>query len=149
MGLPRSKAIWWSVIPILASGAYLGSRLLRPRIEDRVYSIGWQNSPPFQQKAEDGSPAGLAIDLVRDAARRRGIRLKWVWWQESSEAALRTRQVDLWPLITITPERENVIYISKPYLQHSYTLTVLAGSRYSQLEDLETASVSYAGIPIM
>jgi len=149
MRLPRSKAIWGGAVLILAPGLYLAPRLFRPHIKDRVYTIGWQNSPPFQQKAEDGSPAGLAIDLVRDAARRRGIRLQWVWCPGSSEAALRSRQVDLWPLITITPARQKVIHISKPYLQHHYTFTVLAGSRFSQVSDLESASISHLEVPIL
>src|SRR5437763_6718981 len=127
MRLLRSKTIW-SAVFLLGSATYVGSRLVRPRIVDRVYTIGWQNTPPFQQRAEDGSPAGLAIDLVRDAARRRGIRLQWVWYPDSSEAALRDHKVDLWPLITITPERQKVIHITKPYLQHDHSMAVLAGS---------------------
>ena len=55
-------------------------RPLRTRIADRVYVIGLQNVPPFQQKAEDGSPAGLAVDLVREAARRRGLLLRASHW---------------------------------------------------------------------
>jgi PAS domain S-box-containing protein len=110
--------------------------------------IGWQDVPPFQYKAEDGSPAGLAVDLIREAARRRGIRLKWQWHPGSSEAALRNRQVDLWPLITITPERRKVIHISKPYLQHDFSLLVLAGSSYFHVQDLAPASISYHGLPI-
>ena len=51
---------------------------------------------------------------------------------DNSEAALRTHKVDLWPLITITPERQKVIHITKPYLQHDYSLAVLAGSAYSR-----------------
>src|SRR5215469_9479475 len=98
MRSPRSKAIPWGIAVgfVLISGLYLGLPIRH--LDDRVYLIGWQNSPPFQQRAADGSPAGLAVDLVRDAARRRGIRLKWIWHPGSSEAALRNRQVDLWPL---------------------------------------------------
>jgi PAS domain S-box-containing protein len=55
--------------------------------------------------------------------------------------------VDLWPLITITPERRGVIHISKPYLQHEFTLLVLASSGYSQVQDLASATISYPGRP--
>jgi PAS domain S-box-containing protein len=149
MGSRRSVAIFSAAgIGILVlSGIYLGVIRLRSHIDDRVYLIGWQDVPPFQQKAEDGLPAGLAVELVRDAARRRGIRLKWVWHPGSSEAALRNREVDLWPLITITPERRGVIHISKPYLQHEFTLLVLATSSYSQAQDLASATISYPGRP--
>ena len=145
----RSKAIFWGVGAglLLALAAYWLVQHPR-RVVDRVYRIGWQNVPPFQQKAADGSPAGLAVDLVRDAARRRGIRLKWEWYPGNSETALRDRHVDLWPLITITPDRTRVMHISKPYLQHDFSLLVLAGSRYYQIQDVASGSISYRGLPI-
>ena len=151
MHLARSRSIWLgaATVLLLALGSYiLVSR--RSHTSDRVYRIGWEDVPPFQQKAEDGSPEGVAIDLVRDAARRRGIKLEWVYQSVSSEAALRNKQVDLWPLITITPERQRnkAIYISKPYLQHDHTLLVPAGSRYSRVEDMASASISYVDLPI-
>src|SRR5512133_1537873 len=129
---------WWAagIGVLLATAAGLAVFTFADRTSDRVYRIGWQEVPPFQTKANDGSPAGLAIDLVREAARRRGIRLEWVWYPNSSEKALRSRDVDLWPLITITPERLKVIHISKPYLQHDYSLLVLSGSPYSKVDDL-------------
>ena len=85
-------------------------------ISDRVYRIGWESDPPFQQRDQDGAPTGLAVELVREAAQRRGIRLEWVWLPGNSEAALRGNQVDLWPLMTIRPERKRFIHISEPYL---------------------------------
>ena len=133
---------------MLALGVYLGLNYPWRHIENRVYRIGWQQVPPYQQKAEDGSPTGLAIDLVRDAARRRGIRLMWVWHPGSSEAALRNREVDLWPLITVTPERKHVIHISRPFLQHDNSLLVRAGSGYSRVQDLASAKISHLDLPI-
>src|SRR5688572_449214 len=145
----RSTLIAAGVVVLLAAGYFVANRL-SPRIDDRIYRIGWQHVPPFQHKADDGSPAGLAVDLIHDAARRRGIRLQWVWYPESSEAALRKREVDLWPLITITPQRqrEKAIYISKPYLQHDHNLLVLASSKYSQPHDLAFAPIGHLPQPI-
>ena len=152
MRLSRSKAILWAagIGLLVILGAYLAVNRFGRRVDDRVYVIGWQSVPPFQQKAEDGSPTGLAINLVRDAAERRGIRLKWVWHPGSSEDALRNREVDLWPLITITPERvrQKAIHISSPYLRHDYALLVSSGSKYSRVQDLASASISYIGLPI-
>jgi two-component system, cell cycle sensor histidine kinase and response regulator CckA len=134
----------------IAALLFAGVYLVRPRIGSRVYRIGWQNSPPFQEKADDGSPAGLAIELVREAARRRGVQLQWVWYPGSSEAALRNGDVDLWPLITITPERqrEKAIYISKPYLQHDHSLLVLANSPFAEAGDLASGTVSHMSLAI-
>jgi PAS domain S-box-containing protein len=139
-----------SVLLLVSGLALTGLYHLRPRVPSREYAIGWQDAPPFQQKAENGSPAGLAVDLVNDAARRRGIRLRWVWTPGSSETALKKGDVDLWPLITITPqrEREKAIHISKPYLQHDHSLLVLARSPYRNLADLASASISYPSMPI-
>jgi PAS domain S-box-containing protein len=148
MRSPGFQGIWASIgiAALLAAGVYL----VRPRIVRRVYRIGWQNVPPFQEKAADGSPTGLAIDLVREAARRRGIQLEWVWYPGSSETALRKGDVDLWPLITITPERQRgkAIYISNPYLQHDYGLLVRANAPYAEAGDLASGTVSYLSLPI-
>ena len=57
----------------------------------RVYRIGWMTSPPFEVAGPDGNAAGIAVDLVNLAARRRGIQLTWVRWPDSSESALRSR----------------------------------------------------------
>jgi len=48
---PRSKAIPWGIAVgfVLISGLYLGLPIRH--LDDRVYLIGWQNSPPFQQRA--------------------------------------------------------------------------------------------------
>jgi hypothetical protein len=142
--------VWWAIgfAVVLASGVYLTTGGLSRHFRNRVYVIGWQNSPPFQERAADGSPAGLVVDLVRDSAQRRGIRLKWAWHPEGPDAALRSKQIDLWPLITITPERRGVIHISKPYLKHDYDLLVRADSPYIQVQDLRDASVTYLSMPI-
>ena len=148
----RSRLVWYGagIALALASAGYLALNRFSSHVDNRVYRIGWQHVPPFQYKTEDGSPAGLVIDLIRNVAQQRGIRLEWVWHPGSSESALRNREVDLWPLITITPERQRqkAIYISKPYLQHDHILIVLAGSSYSQVQDLASASISYVDLPI-
>jgi PAS domain S-box-containing protein len=101
-------------------------------------------SPPFQLRGDDGKPGGLSVDLVREAARRRGINLQWVFWQDSSESALRKKAVDLWPLITITPERLKTFYISEPYLESEYSLLVRTDSPYRTVQDFSTAAIGLA-----
>ena len=101
-------------------------------------------SPPFQVRGEDGKAAGLSVDLVNEAARRRGIALEWIFWPESSESALDRKIVDLWPLITITPDRLKKFHISEPYLTHEHCLLVRDDSRYRKTEDLAAATVGIA-----
>ncbi len=154
-GLPhmkskRQRALGWLAVTglLLAAVAYSASAYHRRNFDDRVYRIGWQEDPPFQEKGENGAPTGLAIELVRDAARRGGIKLEWVLHPGSSEEALRKGTVDLWPLLTITPERQRVIHISDPYMQHENCFLVRANSPYYQTRDLAGAEISYLSVAI-
>src|SRR5262249_51776674 len=101
------------IIPILFAGAVgiltwkgLGLR----KTEDRVYSIGWEPDPPFQAVGANGQATGLAVELVREAARRRGVRLEWVRQPGGADTALRDQKVDLWPLLAILPERRTYVH---------------------------------------
>ena len=76
------------------------------------------------------------MDLVNEAARRVGIHLRWMYWNNSSESALVSNSVDLWPLITITPERQRVLHISEAYLQHEHCFLVRDDTPYKHVEDL-------------
>src|SRR5690242_8841535 len=77
---------------------------------DRSYMIGWEPDPPFQVADQAGQATGLAIELVREAARRRGVRLTWVREPSGADAALRNKTVDMWPLLTAIPERQGSIH---------------------------------------
>ena len=139
------KAVYGVALAVIVCAATLGwLRLRQSSWGNRVYRIGWMLSPPFQLTGDDGKPGGLSVDLVREAARRRGINLQWVFWQDSSESALRKKAVDLWPLITITPERLKAFHISEPYIESEYTLLVRADSTYRTVQDFSTATIGLA-----
>jgi ABC-type amino acid transport substrate-binding protein len=139
------KVEYGAALAAILCAATLGwLRLRQPFWGNRVYRIGWMISPPFQLRGDDGKPGGLSVDLVREAARRRGIDLQWVFWHDSSESALRKKAVDLWPLITITPERRKTFYISEPYLESEYSLLVRTDSSYRTVQDFSTAAIGLA-----
>ena len=142
---PRPRAAWAVALPLLLAAVAVTGwlRFREPRAGNVTYKIGWQVSPPYQINS-NGTPAGLAVDLVREAARRRGIKLQWVFWEGSSENALANRAVDLWPLMTITAERRKIYHFSEPYLETEHTLIVPADSPYHRVSDLANASISFA-----
>ena len=149
MQIPRSKSAMLLIAGLLVGAAcYLAVKHPWRHIDDRVYRIGWQQVPPFQQKGTDVSPTGLAVEFVRDAARRRGIRLEWVFYPGSSETALRNHELDLWVMMTIIPERKGVVHISQPYLQHDTMLLVRSDSAYSAVRDLQSAAISHLDLSI-
>src|SRR5260370_12111000 len=137
-----------SCIIFTAFGLYWFSAGRRTR-EARVYRIGWENDPPFQVALADGEPSGLAIEWVREGARRRNIRLEWIRRQRSGETSLVNRQVDLWPLMTITQERKERFYISEAYLEHGFFFLVRQDAPYRRVEDLEQRTLSHLNQPIV
>jgi ABC-type amino acid transport substrate-binding protein len=100
VGPMRIRNVSWLtllVIALLLIVALLPVFRITP--ENRTYIIGWDVDPPDQVATSSGEPTGFAVELVREAAKRRGIRLRWVLHPESSEAALRSKAVDLWPMM--------------------------------------------------
>jgi hypothetical protein len=68
----------WAIVLALLLVADVAIRrfyVRAPDFSNRTYRIGWLESPPFSVRGADGAPTGIAIDLVNQAARRRGIAL--------------------------------------------------------------------------
>ncbi len=86
--------------------------------------------------------------MINEAARRRGIRLQWSMEPESSEAALKMNKVDLWPIMTIRPERKGVVYITDPYREDTICLLVRSTSAFTHLQDLGDARIAFDGEPL-
>ena len=145
MKLLQSRSIVW-VLWASAVVTLSGSLLLtyfRTHTDDRVYTIGWQEVPPFQQRAEDGSPSGLAVDLIRHAAQRRGTpaEVGLVSGQLGEGAQEQGRR----HLATDHdyPERLKVIHITRPWLRHDHDLLVRASNSFHRPEDMASVSITY------
>lgn len=108
----------------------------------RTLLIGFQNSAPYHFADANGKPTGPAVELVAEAAKRKGIRLQWRWSPEGPEGALRTRKVDLWPIATRLPERRNIMYITEPWAKVSYALVLPEESPIARPEDIRGQPVS-------
>jgi PAS domain S-box-containing protein len=139
---PGKTNAWIGIALLAAAGALVWSALQHRKPEDRVYRIGWYPDPPFQAADPDGHATGLAIELVREAAKRRGIRLDWIRQTGGADAALRERRVDLWPLLTLIPERRQTVHITEPYLETEHCFLVRAESGFTETRDLAGALIS-------
>jgi two-component system, cell cycle sensor histidine kinase and response regulator CckA len=146
--LPTKTISWIGITILAATGVVVWEALSPRRPEDRVYRIGWNPDPPFQALSEDGQPTGLAVELVREAARRRRLRLEWVRQPGGPDGAFRGGNIDLWPVITIIPERKSYIHFTEPYLENEHCFLVRAESTYMEIPDLAGASITHNGVRI-
>ncbi|MGA2184789.1 MAG: response regulator [Bryobacteraceae bacterium] len=116
------------------------------RVPDRVYRIGADNAPPYYIIGADGGVHGFAVDVLNEAARRRGIRLQWVAAPNPADALL-DGDVDLWPLLAPTPERLKRWHLTEPWLQNHYALMSLQSKELATPADTANARVAVAKSP--
>ncbi|WP_040267145.1 bifunctional diguanylate cyclase/phosphodiesterase [Pseudomonas rhodesiae] len=95
--------------------------------------------PPFEYRDENGHYQGLAADYVRLIQDRLGIKIKLIepasWGQVLEQA--RNSQLDLIPGVMSTPERQNYLAFTRPYID--FPMVILAhegGARPRTLKEL-------------
>ena len=103
----------------------------------RVYRIGYGNDAPLHFADASGKPTGLAVELIKEAARRRGVQLEWTQASGFNQA-----RMDLWVLHAITPVRRKAVYLTEAYLQSETSFLVLAESSIKEAQDLSAARIS-------
>jgi len=146
--LTRIRTRWLSaaiaVVIISAAAAYHFTSA--PVFDhNRVYRIGYGGDRPLHFADKNGNPAGLAVGMVQEAARRRGIHLTWVLAQHPGMDAILQNEVDFWILMADLPERRRLVHISEPFLVTEYCFLVLADGPYRKADDLLRARISYPG----
>jgi hypothetical protein len=90
------------------------------RVPDRVYHIGFQNSPPRQYVSANGRAYGQVIDVLQEAAARAHVKLQWDLVPRGPDEALTTGAVDLWPVVASLPDRELKFFITEPFAQVTF-----------------------------
>ena len=145
MGLPRK--IGYCGVAAVALAAAVFYYWPEPDLKGRTFRIGFENSPPDQVLDSAGRPAGPAVEIVAEAARRSGIGLEWVYMPSGPEPSLASGAVDLWPLFGRLPDRASRFFISDPYTFRHFWLVVTPTSGYRRFYDLagKTIAVVYPG----
>lgn len=109
---------------------------------DRVYKIGYGGDIPFHFQDTNGQPAGMAVELVREAAARRGIKLEWALNQGIGAGA------DFWVLLTFRPDRTARYHFTAPFVQSYKCFLVPANSPAKNEGDLLDARISFLDFDI-
>lgn len=113
-------------------------------MEKGTFIMGLDDSfPPMGFRNEDNEIVGYDVDLAREACRRMGVELvlQPIDWA-AKEMELNTRKIDcIWNGFTMTPEREEALCFSKPYLRNAQVIVVRSDSPYNTLEDFKGKTI--------
>jgi ABC-type amino acid transport substrate-binding protein len=109
--------------------------------------MGFEYSPPDQYVAADGKPSGPVFEIIDRTARRRNIRLRWIYSPQGPEKAMSAGAVDLWPLFGDLPDRRGHYCFSKPWASQQFWLMVESDSPIHSAKDIsgKVLAVRYPG----
>lgn len=115
--------------------------------ENRIIKVGVElNSPPFEFEGDNGEPAGVSIDFIRDFANFAEIEIEILALSEDSlMPSIQTGKVDLLiSSIPISERRAEIVDFSNPYAEDAFALFVGPESQLSHYEDVNTMGASIA-----
>lgn len=100
--------------------------------------------PPMGFKDDSGNIVGFDVDLAKEVASRMGVELELqpIDWA-AKELELNNKNIDvIWNGMTITPERQESMLMSAPYMENKQIVVVLDGSDIQTLDDLKGKDVA-------
>ncbi len=109
-------------------------------IKDKgTFILGLDDSfPPMGFRDEDNNIVGFDIDVAKEVAKRLGVEFiaQPIAW-DAKELELNSKNIDcIWNGMSITPERQESMTMSFPYLNNQMVFYVKADSGIETLEDL-------------
>lgn len=110
-------------------------------LDQQVYRVGADNAPPYSVLRPGQPPTGLAVEVLKEAARRKGVRLTFVETTLGVDEAFRRNIVDLWPAATDTPERRQWLHVSDPWLMNRLCIVSRSGNPVHEIADLKNKRV--------
>ncbi|MDR2897386.1 MAG: amino acid ABC transporter substrate-binding protein [Spirochaetaceae bacterium] len=112
---------------------------LQKVLDKGVFVMGLDDSfPPMGFRDENNEIVGYDIDLASEVTRRLGVNLilQPIDWA-AKEQELNTGMIDcIWNGFTMTPEREEMLNFSEPYLDNAQVIIVRGDSGIKTLADL-------------
>jgi PAS domain S-box-containing protein len=94
---------------------------------ERVVRVGLVSASPFETRQPGARPAGLIVELIEEAARRKRMRIVWVDTLKGGEWSLDHGLVDVWPGMGHMPGRDRRFHITKPFLRKDFCLVSQSG----------------------
>src|ERR1039457_6652247 len=144
-GVPRKALMPAAAIVLVCSVLGIYFHFAPGRVE-RTFKICFQKSPPYHFPDAKGGPTGPAVDVVKEAARRKNISLEWIYSPEGPEKALGSGTVDLWPIMGDLPERRQFLYITAPWAKMTYGLLFPESLALKRPEDFKAGTLAVSKI---
>ncbi|MDI9494859.1 MAG: amino acid ABC transporter substrate-binding protein [Bacillota bacterium] len=137
------KTIKLSALLILIVLLAAGCAKEEPKAEELIMGLD-DTFAPMGFRDEKGELVGFDVDLANEVAERIGMTIKFQpidWSMKENE--LNAGNIDLiWNGYTITPERQEKVAFTKPYLENSQVIVVLADSDIKTKADLAGKNVA-------
>ncbi len=112
-----------SVVALALWGAYY--KINEPQLDlSREYRIGYGSFPPYFVVTKSGEGSGFSVDIMREATRRLNMKIRWVRYSPTIDAAFLSGAIDLFPMYAILPDRAAKFDISAPWWEN--TLVVIS-----------------------
>ncbi len=111
--------------------------------------VGYSSYAPFVIADANGRPAGLAVETLIEAARRAKIRLRWVRCGTDVDGALRAAKIDLFPMLTLTPDRLAEFHASEAWWENEAALISLRSSPVRTLSATAGKRIGNRGMPVL
>lgn len=92
-------------------------------MKSRVLRMGMENAPPWYLLRPDKGVEGPLVEIVEEAARRRGIRIRWEPDPVGPEHGLTAGNADLWGMMGRLPSRIGRFPMTDSWIHLTYVLT--------------------------
>ena len=113
--------------------------------EQRIYRIGVDNAPPYHHWVTGVGAQGYSVDVLTEAARRKGIKLQWLDLPIGPKLAFDQGLVDLWPLISVRAGTGWGYRMGNPWMQNYYAIVHRAPAE----PDWNAAKMAISQLPFM
>lgn len=128
-----------------AEAAENGDESLQKVLDNGVFIVGLDDSfPPMGYRDEDGNLTGFDVELAQAVAEQMGLQadLQAIDWK-AKELELNGGNIDMiWNGYTITPERQEQVLMSEPYMENTQVIVVPVNSDIKTLADLAGKKVA-------
>ncbi|MBL8216692.1 MAG: response regulator [Bryobacterales bacterium] len=142
---PRALALAASLfaVALIALSIWTSAKPL----DRRPYRVAYSDAYPYSMPTAGSQPEGFVVDLLQEAARRKGLRLEWVRTTGSPDESVRLGRIDLWPRMPRTTAAGRQFYVTEPWMRLSFALVRVAGD--GSVAPREPREVAVAGSPAL